>query len=68
MFKNNVGSLDRIIRIVLGVALIGAFFVFPDSPWRLAFLIGIVPLVTAMMGSCPIYSVLGLSSCPVKNK
>ena len=68
MFKNNVGSVDRIIRIVLGLALLGAFFMFPESSWRWAFLIGIVPLVTALMGSCPIYSVLGLSSCPAKRK
>ncbi|HHS82110.1 MAG TPA: DUF2892 domain-containing protein [Devosia sp.] len=62
MLKNNVGSLDRILRIVLGVALLIAFFVFPDAPWRWATLIGIVPLATALMGTCPIYSVLGLSS------
>lgn len=62
MFKHNVGSMDRIIRIVLGLALIGAFFMFPDSSWRWAFLIGIVPLATAMMGSCPIYTVLGLKT------
>lgn len=62
MFKNNVGSMDRTIRIVLGLALIGAFFVFPESPWRWAFLIGIVPLATAMMGSCPIYTVFGIKT------
>ncbi|MCF6301958.1 MAG: DUF2892 domain-containing protein [Devosiaceae bacterium] len=62
MFKSNVGSLDRIARIILGLVLIGAFFMFPDSPWRWALLIGIVPLATAMMGSCPIYSVLGIKT------
>lgn len=68
MFKNNVGSLDRIIRIILGLALIGAFFMFPESPWRMVFLIGIIPLATALISSCPIYTILGLSSCPVKDK
>ncbi|HHB83697.1 MAG TPA: DUF2892 domain-containing protein [Devosia sp.] len=62
MFKSNVGSVDRIIRIVLGLVLIGAFFMFPDSQWRWAFLIGVVPLATALMGSCPIYSVFGIKT------
>ncbi len=66
MFKNNVGNLDRIIRVVLGVVLIGAFFVFPDTPYRWLLLIGIIPLGTALIASCPIYSIFGLSSCPAK--
>lgn len=66
MFSNNVGKIDRAIRIVLGAVLIGAFFMFPDSSWRWLALIGIIPLVTAMMGSCPLYSLFGLSTCPMK--
>ena len=66
MFKNNVGSIDRIIRAVIGIAALVAFFLVPDAEWRWWLLIGIVPLATALMGSCPIYSILGLSTCPVK--
>lgn len=62
----NVGSLDRILRIVLGVALLAAFFLMPEASYRWIFLIGIVPLGTALMGSCPLYSIFGLSTCPVK--
>ena len=66
MFKNNVGSIDRIIRAVIGIAALVAFFLLPEAEWRWWLLIGIVPLATALMGSCPIYSMLGLSTCPVK--
>lgn len=67
MFKTNVGSVDRILRIVVGIALIAAFFVFKDAPWRYYTLIGVVPLLTGLVGNCPLYSVLGLSTCPVKS-
>jgi hypothetical protein len=67
MLTKNVGSLDRTFRIVLGIALVIAFFVFPGLGWaRWLLLIGLVPLVTGMMGSCPLYSVLGLSTCRTK--
>ena len=66
MFKTNVGSVDRAIRIIAGICLLGAFFYFPDASWRYWTLIGIVPLVTGLMGSCPAYSLFGLSTCPMK--
>lgn len=67
MFKTNVGSVDRILRIVVGVALLGWFFVDQGQGfWHYAKLIGIVPLATALMGSCPLYTILGLSTCPMK--
>lgn len=66
MFKNNVGNIDKIVRIILGVVLLGAFFMYPDMPYRWVTLIGIVPLLTAFMGSCPLYSIFGMSTCPMK--
>lgn len=57
--KVNVGSLDRIIRIVLGLAIIGAGVYFKS--WY--GLIGIVPLVTASLRWCPLYLPFGLSTC-----
>ncbi len=57
--KVNVGSLDRITRIVLGLAIIGAGVYFKN--WF--GLIGIVPLVTASLGWCPLYLPFGLSTC-----
>lgn len=66
MFKNNMGTIDRILRFVVGAGLLVAFFMFPDAGWRWFALIGIIPLVTAVIGSCPLYSIFGLSTCPVK--
>ncbi len=66
MFKTNVGSVDRILRIVVGLALLVGFFTFPESPWRYWMLIGIVPLATGLMRTCPAYSIFGISTCPLK--
>lgn len=67
MLKKNVGTIDRALRVVLGLALLAAWFIYPEAPYRWAFLIGIVPLLTALVASCPLYSILGISTCPVKN-
>lgn len=66
MFKTNVGGIDRVLRIVLGLALLAGFFLNADAPYRWAYLIGIVPLLTGLMRTCPAYSLLGLNTCPVK--
>jgi hypothetical protein len=66
MFKTNVGGIDRILRIVVGLALIAGFFMNADAPMRWLYLIGIVPLATGLMSTCPLYSLLGLSTCPMK--
>lgn len=62
MFKSNVGNTDRILRVILGVVLLGAFFMYPESPWRMAFLVGIIPLATGLFGTCLIYSIFGIST------
>lgn len=59
MFKSNIGSIDRLARIVLGLALIALVFVGPKTPWGW---VGVVPLLTGLMSSCPIYSIFGISS------
>ena len=66
MFKTNVGGIDRVLRIVLGLALLAGFFLNPDATYRWAYLIGIVPLATAFLSTCPLYSILGISTCPMK--
>ena len=63
MFKNNVGVIDRIARIVIGLALIGLTLMGTIGVWGW---IGIVPLLTAALGTCPLYTMLGFSSCPMK--
>jgi drug/metabolite transporter (DMT)-like permease len=66
MLKKNVGGIDRVLRIVAGVALLAAFFALPDMAGRWLLLIGIVPLATGLMSSCPLYSILGVSTCPLQ--
>jgi Protein of unknown function (DUF2892) len=66
MFKTNVGGIDRVLRIVLGLALLAGFFLNTDATYRWAYLIGIVPLATGLMSSCPLYTIFGLSTCPMK--
>ena len=62
-FTANVGSADRIIRIILGVVLIALTLTGTIGAWGW---IGVVPLVTGLIGNCPVYSLLGISTCPVK--
>ncbi len=66
MLKKNVGGIDRILRIVVGLALLAGFFLNPDASMRWLYLIGIVPLATGLMSSCPLYSILGFNTCPMK--
>ena len=66
MFKTNVGGIDRVLRIVLGLALLAGFFLNADASLRWLYLVGIIPLVTGLVGTCPIYSILGLNTCPLK--
>lgn len=67
--KANEGGLDRILRIVIGAALlVGVFFGANFgmgwlNPWGW---IGIVPLVTGLIGWCPAYAILGIKTCPMK--
>ncbi|MCA2010517.1 DUF2892 domain-containing protein [Cereibacter sphaeroides] len=66
MFSRNEGSLDRILRVIVGLALLAGYFVFPDAAYRWAFLIGVVPLVTGLVGTCPLYSILGINTCGLR--
>ncbi|RMF11414.1 MAG: DUF2892 domain-containing protein, partial [Alphaproteobacteria bacterium] len=63
MFKKNVGTLDRAARIIVGLVLLSLFFLYPDAPWRYWTLIGIIPLLTGLISNCPLYSLLGISTC-----
>jgi hypothetical protein len=63
--KSNVGGIDRILRIAIGLALIALTLTGTIGVWGW---IGVVPLLTAAFGFCPLYTVLGFSSCPMKSK
>ena len=66
MLEKNMGQTDRMIRAILGVVLVIAFFMVSGGWSWLLLVIGAVLLATAAMGSCPPYSLLGINTCKVK--
>ena len=65
LFKSNVGKVDRIVRILVGALLIGNVFTGLQHP---AGWIGLILIVTALFGTCPLYSILGLNTKTIKEK
>lgn len=63
MLTVNEGSLDRGVRVVVGLAILSLTVLGPATWWGL---VGLVPLVTGAVGVCPLYSLLGVSTCRVK--
>lgn len=61
--KQNIHNIERIIRVIAGVGLVSLAFVGPANLW---FLLGAIPLVTGLIGWCPPYAVLGISTCSKK--
>lgn len=64
MLKTNEGTIDRFLRVTAGIVLIALVFVGPKTPWGW---LGIVPLATGLLGSCPLYSLLGINTCGLKS-
>jgi Inner membrane protein YgaP-like, transmembrane domain len=63
----NVGMIDRVVRVVVGLALI-AFAIplgFPSTGWNWIGWIGVMPLLTGIIGYCRAYRLFGLSTCPL---
>ena len=63
--KANVGQLDRIVRIAAGIVLLSLIVLVP-GPGRWWGLLGVIPLATASLSFCPLYSLLGISTCPAR--
>jgi Protein of unknown function (DUF2892) len=61
----NVGGIDRALRIVVGIVLIALYFVL-QGPVRYVGLLGLVALFTGLVSFCPLYSLLGINTCPMK--
>lgn len=59
----NEHPLERVVRVALGLVLLSLVVVGPRTLWGL---VGLVPLATGVLGSCPLYTLLGVSTCPVK--
>ncbi|MBL7982364.1 MAG: DUF2892 domain-containing protein [Flavobacteriales bacterium] len=66
--KTNVGSMDKVIRIVLALIFAGLYFTgtVPGTLGLVLVILGGVFLVTSLLGFCPLYAMVGLSTCPVK--
>ena len=62
-FKTNEGTADRILRIVAGIVMLSLTVVGPKTSWGF---VGLLLLVTGLVGNCPLYSALGLSTCPAR--
>ena len=61
--KINLGTVDRLLRLVVGLVLIALVFVGAQTAWGW---IGVIPLVTALAGNCPVYSLLGFNTCSTR--
>lgn len=60
MLPQNEHTIDRALRVVLGIALLSLVFFGPRTAWGL---IGVVPLLTGAIGTCPLYTLFGFSTC-----
>lgn len=60
MFSTNVGTIDRAVRIILGLFLLAMTMVGPQTPWGF---VGLVPLLTGIFRTCPLYSLVGINTC-----
>ena len=65
LFKSNVGKIDRIIRVIIGIILVGNVFYALHHPigW-----LGVILIVTGIAGKCPLYSIIGINTRPLSEK
>jgi hypothetical protein len=64
MFKNE-GKVDRVLRVSVGAAVVRLVFAGPQTAWGW---VGLVPLVTGLVGNCPLYSILGVNTCGIRQQ
>jgi hypothetical protein len=63
LFPRNEGTADRALRVIAGIILVSLVFVGPKTPWGW---IGVVPILTGLAGTCPLYTMFGWRTCPMK--
>jgi hypothetical protein len=63
LFPSNEHVVERVLRVLVGLVVLSLIFVGPQTWWGL---VGIVPLATGLLGSCPIYTLFGVSTCSMK--
>jgi hypothetical protein len=57
----NEGTIDRVVRVAAGLGIVSLAFIGPQTPWAW---VGLVPIVTGLVGYCPAYSIFGIRTCP----
>lgn len=65
LFPRNEHKVERALRVGAGVVILSLYFVGPQTPWAL---LGLVPIATGLLGSCPLYTLFGISTCPVNER
>ena len=65
LLAKNEGTFDRLIRVIIGVAVLSLTVVGPRTAWGY---LGLIPILTGLIGTCPLYSLLGLNTCGVKKQ
>ncbi|MBL9037820.1 MAG: DUF2892 domain-containing protein [Archangium sp.] len=65
ILPRNEHAIERVARVVVGLGVISLAFVGPQTPWAW---LGLVPLLTGLVGSCPVYTLLGVSTCSLPKK
>ena len=65
LLPRNEGTIDRTIRVIAGLAILSLTVIGPQTSWGF---LGLVPLVTGLVGTCPLYTLIGITTCPMKTK
>ena len=63
--SRNEGTVDRVLRVIVGLVLVSLVFIGPKTAWGW---IGLVPILTGLVGYCPAYKLIGLNTCPISKR
>ncbi len=61
--STNEGTVDRVVRVIVGAGIVSLAFIGPQTPWAY---LGVIPLITGLVGFCPAYALLGINTCGVR--
>ena len=63
--SRNEGTVDRVLRVIVGLVLVSLVFIGPKTAWGW---VGLVPILTGLVGYCPAYKLIGLNTCPISKR
>ena len=61
LIPRNVHNVERVVRVLVGIGILSLAFVGPETAWGY---VGLIPITTGLIGTCPLYTVFGISTCP----